>query len=172
MFKKILVLIFIDFLITAIWLLSAQLANDMAIVGVVIPPIIFIANLLVAATLLFFKETSWAGALAINSITSSAVFIFLLQFWFSYSHKVQYKEFYFARNKKNFELTIEKIGAGFNIVERIDAGAANGVLYGIYSIKHDTTFLIDVQRKKNCFIYHGKLYGFGDTIKPIILTSK
>ncbi len=169
MLKNLIIILAVDFIIISIWLLSAQLDNSMSIVGITIPPTIFIANVVIGVILLLFKKLLWGSTFFINSIVASALFIFLLQRWFIHSHKIQYTEFSFVKDKKKFKILIGKRSSDFNILEIIDVNASKGTMYGSYSVRHDTTFLVDIRQKKNCFIYRDKLYGFEKNNKPITL---
>ena len=160
-----------DLVWLSIWLWTEQPSNDMAILGVVIPPVLAIANLGLGLLCWLLKQGRWRTVFLLNAVVAPVLYGVLLTSWFHYSLARQFAHFTFTQGPKQYTLTLTRQGNDFDILERQGPGAFMGLMRGSYQRRNDTTYLDDPHRPKRCFLHHSYLYHFEDSPHPILVRS-
>lgn len=160
-----------DLVWLSLWIWTEQPSNDMAILGVVIPPILCVANLGLGLLCWLLKQGRWRTVLLLNALVAPVLYGLLLASWFRYSLARQFANFTFTQGPKQYTLSLTKQGTDFDILERLGPGASLGLMTGSYLRRNDTTYLNDRSRHKRCFLFHGYLYHFEDSSQPILVRS-
>ncbi|GGF28926.1 hypothetical protein [Hymenobacter cavernae] len=171
MLKKFAILVGVDVVGLGLWIWTEQPGNDMAILGVVVPPVLLLANLLLVLLSLLLQQRGWQTAFLLNAVAAPLLYGLLLTSWFRYSLAHQFTTFTFTQGQKHYTLTLHKRSSGCDILERQSPSTSLGLLTGEYRVSNDTTYLRDPRRGEHCFLYHGYLYQFQGSTQRIPLQS-
>ena len=152
MWKRILIILLLDFILLGFWAYSIHPCPSISIVLIYILPILFIGNLL--AGFLFFlfcrfvfkKRNKYPLFFAINSLFSPVLFYIMFVYLSDQEVAQGLKSYSFFANNQKYILYFDVVGSGFvdgerfNINEVVPSGE-NGILVGKYYRVKDTVFL-------------------------------
>lgn len=159
---KILILIFlviVDYLLISLYLRNQNLEPSIAII--VLVPIAFLINILIAIIFFFIKKTSLTSIFVINAILSSIITYYSFGNEMRRQSSLELESWSFKRNDTLFELNSYKKRNEFDMSYSLSSGSSGNFLNGKYIKQQNGIILISDSIKMR--IEGNKIIGFGKT---------
>ena len=159
---KILILIFlviVDYLLISLYLRNQNLEPSIAII--VLVPIAFLINILIAIILFFIKKASLTSIFVINAILSSIITYYSFGNEMRRQSSLELESWSFKRNDTLFELNSYKKRNEFDMSYSLSSGSSGNFLNGKYIKQQNGIILISDSIKMR--IEGNKIIGFGKT---------
>ena len=159
---KILILIFlviVDYLLISLYLRNQNLEPSIAII--VLVPIAFLINILIAIIFFFIKKTSLTSIFVINAIPSSSITYYSFGNEIRRQSSLELESWSFKRNDTLFELNRYKKRNEFDMSYSLSSGSSGNFLNGKYIKQQNGIILISDSIKMR--IEGNKIIGFGKT---------
>ena len=159
---KILILIFlviVDYLLISLYLRNQNLEPSIAII--VLVPIAFLINILIAIIFFFIKKTSLTSIFVINAIPSSSITYYSFGNEMRRQSSLELESWSFKRNDTLFELNSYKKRNEFDMSYSLSSGSSGNFLNGKYIKQQNGIILISDSIKMR--IEGNKIIGFGKT---------
>ncbi len=159
---KILFLIFlviVDYLLISLYLRNQNLEPSIAII--VLVPIAFLINILIAIIFFFIKKTSLTSIFVINAIPSSSITYYSFGNEMRRQSSLELESWSFKRNDTLFELNRYKKRNEFDMSYSLSSGSSGNFLNGKYIKQQNGIILISDSIKMR--IEGNKIIGFGKT---------
>ena len=159
---KILILIFlviVDYLLISLYLRNQNLEPSIAII--VLVPIAFLINILIAIIFFFIKKTSLTSIFVINAIPSSSITYYSFGNEMRRQSSLELESWSFKRNDTLFELNRYKKRNEFDMSYSLSSGSSGNFLNGKYIKQQNGIILISDSIKMR--IEGNKIIGFGKT---------
>lgn len=161
---KILILIFlviVDYLLISLYLRNQNLEPSIAIAIIVLVPIAFLINILIAIIFFFIKKTSLTSIFVINAIPSSSITYYSFGNEMRRQSSLELESWSFKRNDTLFELNSYKKRNEFDMSYSLSSGSSGNFLNGKYIKQQNGIILISDSIKMR--IEGNKIIGFGKT---------
>ncbi len=158
-------LIIVDYLLISFYLRNQNLESSIAIAIIVLVPIAFLINILIALIFFFIKKTSLISIFVINAIASSIITYYSFGNEMRRQSSLELECWSFKRNDTLFELNRYKKRNEFDMIYSLLPGSSWNFLNGKYIKQQNGIILISDSIKMR--IEGNKLIGFGkskDTI--------
>ena len=123
---KILILIFlviVDYLLISLYLRNQNLEPNIAIAIIVLVPIAFLINILIAIIFFFIKKTSLTSIFVINAILSSIITYYSFRNEMRRQSSLELESWSFKRNDTLFELNSYKKRNKFDMSYSLSSGS-------------------------------------------------
>lgn len=159
---KILFLIFlviVDYLLISLYLRNQNLEPSIAII--VLVPIAFLINILIAIIFFFIKKTSLTSIFVINAIPSSSITYYSFGNEMRRQSSLELESWSFKRNDTLFELNRYKKRNEFDMSYSLSSGSSGNFPSGKYIKQQNGIILISDSIKMR--IEGNKIIGFGKT---------
>ena len=159
---KILILIFlviVDYVLISLYLRNQNLEPSIAII--VLVPIAFLINILIAIIFFFIKKTSLTSIFVINAILSSIITYYSFGNEMRRQSSLELESWSFKRNDTLFELNSYKKRNEFDMSYSLSSGSSGNFLNGKYIKQQNGIMLISDSIKMR--IEGNKIIGFGKT---------
>lgn len=140
---KILFLIFlviVDYLLISLYLRNQNLEPSIAII--VLVPIAFLINILIAIIFFFIKKTSLTSIFVINAIPSSSITYYSFGNEMRRQSSLELESWSFKRNDTLFELNRYKKRNEFDMSYSLSSGSSGNFLNGKYIKQQNGIILI------------------------------
>ena len=139
---KILILIFlviVDYLLISLYLRNQNLEPSIAIAIIVLVPIAFLINILIAIIFFFIKKTSLTSIFVINAIRSFSITYYSFGNEMRRQSSLELESWSFKRNDTLFELNSYKKRNEFDMSYSLSSGSSGNFPSGKY-IKYYSNF--------------------------------
>ena len=140
---KILILIFlviVDYVLISLYLRNQNLEPSIAII--VLVPIAFLINILIAIIFFFIKKTSLTSIFVINAILSSIITYYSFGNEMRRQSSLELESWSFKRNDTLFELNSYKKRNEFDMSYSLSSGSSGNFLNGKYIKQQNGIILI------------------------------
>lgn len=161
---KIFVLIFlviVDYILISLYLRNQNLEPSIAIAIIVLVPITFIINILIAVIFFFLKKTSFISIFVINAILASVITYYSFGNEMRRQSSLELESWSFKHNDTLFQLNRYKKRNEFDMSYSLSPGSSGNFINGKY-IKQKNGFVL-ISDSIKMRIEGNKIIGFGKT---------
>ena len=161
-------ILILEIILLGLWIYVLKPDPSISIGIVLILPIIFGINLIIAIILYFLKKPISKLFFA-NSIICPIIFYAFWNLWFMNWAERNYVEYSFRVDNRKLEVSLSKTSEYFSISDKSNQknGSTTGLYFGKYEKIGDSIKLTDGEKKM--YIFENKLIGFAKNVKEIKL---
>jgi hypothetical protein len=161
-------ILILEIILLGLWIYELKPDPSISIGIVLILPILFGINLIIAIMLYFLKKPISKLFFA-NSIICPIIFYAFWNLWFMNWAERNYVEYSFGVDNRKLEVSLSKTSEYFSISDKSNQknGSTTGLYFGKYEKIGDSIKLTDGEKKM--YIFENKLIGFSENIKEIKL---
>ena len=167
--SRLIILILLETII--FWLLFKDIEPSVSIGLIILIPVVFFINLIVAALLylVFKKGGNWYVAFLINSIIGSAIIYYVFSAGIVNHERKTMSSWSFIKGDTTYSIIIWKKTKEYDISYSLERGSSMSYLSGTYQQTDSELFLKD--SSKNYILRNDYLIGFGSENDSVKLVS-